>query len=51
TPEHADNKNKFISAAGKQVLITKLDVSFQIEGTDAKEIAFETVLDKVRRLK
>ncbi|RIB12695.1 hypothetical protein C2G38_2327992 [Gigaspora rosea] len=50
-PENADNKNKFISAASRQVLKTKLDVSFQIDGTDAKEIAFETVLDKVRRLK
>ncbi|CAG8676856.1 5870_t:CDS:2 [Gigaspora margarita] len=50
-PANADIQNKFLSAASKQVLVTKLDVSFQIQGTEAKDIVFETVLDKVRRLK
>ncbi|CAG8559697.1 18438_t:CDS:2 [Racocetra fulgida] len=40
-----------LAAASKQVLGTKLGITFQIEGTEINDIEFETVLDKVRRLK
>ncbi|CAG8776652.1 16759_t:CDS:2, partial [Dentiscutata erythropus] len=40
-PTNADIQDKVLSAASKQVLGTKLDVSFQIEGTEANDIKFE----------
>ncbi|CAG8454574.1 7923_t:CDS:2 [Dentiscutata erythropus] len=46
-PANANIQDKTISAVSKEVLKTKLDISFQIEGTEANDIEFETVLDKV----
>ncbi|CAG8577435.1 10121_t:CDS:2, partial [Racocetra persica] len=50
-PANADIHDKVLAAASKQVLGTKLGITFQIEGTEINDIEFETVLDKVRRLK
>ncbi|CAG8496814.1 5790_t:CDS:2 [Cetraspora pellucida] len=50
-PTNADIQDKVLAAASKQVLGTKLGITFQIEGTETNDIEFETVLDKVCRLK
>ncbi|CAG8821127.1 23117_t:CDS:2, partial [Gigaspora margarita] len=46
-PANADVQIKTISAASKEVLKKRLDIPFQIEGTEANDIEFEKVLDKV----
>ncbi|CAG8812408.1 38964_t:CDS:2 [Gigaspora margarita] len=49
--EKADVQDKMISATSKEVLKTKLDISFQIEGTIANDIEFKQVLNKVLSIK
>ncbi|THH00170.1 hypothetical protein EW026_g2302 [Hermanssonia centrifuga] len=51
SPDEATIKSKMVFSSSKTALRNSLGLSTEIQGTDFDEVAYESVLDKIRRLR